>query len=358
MDTQIANPFSFMHCLKDWRVWLEQGIVTFANVKNDKSNDCQKFVEKYKNFNDVVQNRKEWMISEAKNSNLQPLIKSFRERLIEPLSSIKQKYWISSGDQTSFVNSLWRYPIELFNKKSVTLSDREIDVLCLAEQYGSKPKIELWQTGYLSFTGEKEGDLYKLNFPNEEVKSAFKETLLEWRQIFIPDDVVSLLREEDYAKFTEAILKYFKIEREGRIENHDYYKSTLFHMINAYVNNDERAFIEVNVSSDKHPKTFGRPDIIAKIKVNNEDTYIVFELKHYMSDTSGTATERKYLKLVRENIEVKAKRYISVDMIFNYTNLVNIIVHELKEGNEEPIVLFHWDEPKAKKKKITKKFKG
>jgi PAS domain-containing protein len=121
-------------------------------------------------------------------------------------------YWFASGTPTFLVNLLQQERYDLTKMEALEVSQStfttfEIDRL--------RPEALLFQTGYLTIK-DVQGPVYTLDYPNQEVKTAFAESLLYVVGAGIQDSASShvlrlarYLQREDLAAFFEAMQAIF-----------------------------------------------------------------------------------------------------------------------------------------------------
>jgi hypothetical protein len=163
-------------------------------------------------------------------------------RVYNPFSTLKAlweqqfgAYWFETGTPTFLVNLLKerQYPlpqIERFAAPETVFGTYDLDNL--------QPEALLFQTGYTTIKGV-EGRLYEFGYPNQEVKTAFLETLLfaftEADRRALGTHVVRLagyLRQEDFEAFFETVQAIFaSIPYTLNAKRDEAYFHTLFYLM-------------------------------------------------------------------------------------------------------------------------------
>jgi hypothetical protein len=163
-------------------------------------------------------------------------------RVYNPFSTLRalrelrlENYWFETGTPAFLVNLLKerRYPlpqIERLTAPETIFGTYDLDNL--------QPEALLFQTGYITITGV-EGRLYHFGYPNQEVKTAFLETLL---YTFAGENKRPLgthvarlaghLRREDFEAFFETIQAIFaSIPYTLNTQRDEAYFHTLFYLM-------------------------------------------------------------------------------------------------------------------------------
>ena len=99
-------------------------------------------------------------------------------------------YWFESGTPSFLIKTLQNQPLELANMVNGRMVNEWQFKNYDPDSRNMLPVV--YQSGYLTITGfDKESRLYKLDFPNKEVREGFLETLLG-KFITVPYDDVGL----------------------------------------------------------------------------------------------------------------------------------------------------------------------
>ena len=182
-------------------------------------------------------------------------------------------YWFESGTPSFLIKTLQNQPLELANMVNGRMVNERQFKNYDPDSRNMLPVV--YQSGYLTITGfDKESRLYKLDFPNKEVREGFLETLLG-KFITVPYDDVGLeisnltaaLRGRDIDKalsiIKAAIADLPTIVRKDICEN--YYESVthlMFRMTGFPVVSELQSVA-------------GRSDVV----VTTKDNVFIFELK-------------------------------------------------------------------------------
>lgn len=115
------------------------------------------------------------------------------------------EFWFDSGTPTFLVNKLvdLKYDVQRFTSDEYYVSCRKLSDYT---QDDNDPLPLLYQTGYLTIKGyDKEFDSIRLNYPNDEVKYAFLETLfpacVDSKDGYDPTDIRSFGKDIENADF-------------------------------------------------------------------------------------------------------------------------------------------------------------
>jgi hypothetical protein len=145
-----------------------------------------------------------------------------------------QNYWFATGTPTFLVNLLKekRYPLpelEGLEVSSSTFSSFDVDLLL--------PEALLFQTGYLTIQ-DVQGDLYTLNYPNQEVKTSFTEALIFATDAIDREASTHILRLSRYLQtenleaFFAAVMAVFaSIPYDIQTKRDEAYYHTLFYLM-------------------------------------------------------------------------------------------------------------------------------
>ncbi|WP_035256141.1 ATP-binding protein [Desulfatirhabdium butyrativorans] len=147
-----------------------------------------------------------------------------------------RNYWFETGTPTFLIRLLKSRQYDIRN-----LEDMQVDELAFSsyELDDLKPEALLVQTGYLTITGyNPESRLFRLSYPNFEVKNAFMRYLLD---AFCPGkmartaghlwDMIQSLRARDMDRFFKVLQGFFAgIPYDIQIRQERYYQ-TVFYLI-------------------------------------------------------------------------------------------------------------------------------
>eukprot|EP01022_Parablepharisma_sp_SALTPOND_P031278 TRINITY_DN792_c0_g1_i1.p1 TRINITY_DN792_c0_g1~~TRINITY_DN792_c0_g1_i1.p1 ORF type:complete len:330 (+),score=33.36 TRINITY_DN792_c0_g1_i1:1949-2938(+) len=270
-------------------------------------------------------------------------------KIVNHTARLKVKYyWYESGTSSAIVNSLANYPVELFEaeKEDIFLEEKYVNQGCSIEVYNEIPILQLFHGGYFTIDEYKEyadpatSELvcgYKLKLPNEEVKAAFRNDLLEHKMKIYSKGISDYLAQGRYEDFYIALQDLFR-DYQSINPNEDFYHCHVYHYIDYCKKPGELCETEQFVKKRREGVKGKRPDIIY---LQQEILYII-ELKHSpgsVLELKGTAEERKYLMEATKNSSViwqnfKMSKpenivYRSIDIAFNNTNIYQMAVYEL-----------------------------
>ena len=153
------------------------------------------------------------------------------------LNSLDEKsfknYWFETGTPTFLVNLLnetnWYFPkIENMMASESVFGSYDLNHL--------KPEALLFQTGYVTIKDVKER-LYIFDYPNQEVKTAFLETLFHSYTVGLRDSSLFLLlsghlQQEDYEAFFETMSAIFaSIPYDLETKRDEAYFHTVFYLM-------------------------------------------------------------------------------------------------------------------------------
>ena len=170
-------------------------------------------------------------------------------------------YWFETATPT--------FLIELIKTNQFDLSqitDYEVDksFFAAAEPERMKPASVMLQTGYLTIVDYKDG-LYRLDFPNYEVKQAFNQVIVEEYSGVDSSELRYLrilwesLNNNDLEKFFDTLKIFFANIPYGITLNHEKYYQSLFYAIFTLIGLNLQAEVQTNqgridcvIETDKH----------------------------------------------------------------------------------------------------------
>jgi hypothetical protein len=222
-----------------------------------------------------------------------------------------QHYWFATGTPTFLFGELerTRFDIAQFHE-GIEIPEAEINDY----QPGSiNPVPLLYQSGYLTITGyDRETRLYRLGFPNEEVRFGFLNNLYRH---FFPDTegmnglnvwtFIKAVRAGEPDVFLGQLRAFFaQIPYDLYFAKTEHYYQTIFYLVFTLLGQ----FAETEVRS-----ATGRADAVVKTK----DTVYVFEFK---VDTAGTAEDA--LRQIDEKgylvpFSAEGKRLVKAGVVFD-----------------------------------------
>ncbi len=185
-------------------------------------------------------------------------------------------YWFTSGTPTFLIEMLQKDGIDLLRLNNLWVKDSRFDA---PTEKLTDPIPVLYQSGYLTIKEyDKRRRLYRLSFPNEEVRQGFSESLVRYyaaNNLYDFDDIVlayadHMLAEENIEAFLPHLKTFYDKFPYTIINNNErHYQAvmfTIFAMLGADVKVEE-------VTPD------GRIDMVLK----TDKTIYIFELKYNRS---------------------------------------------------------------------------
>ena len=201
-------------------------------------------------------------------------------------------YWFTSGTPTFLIELLQKENIDMLHLDNIWARESRFDV---PTERITDPIPVLYQSGYLTIKGHnRKMHMYRLGFPNEEVRQGFSESLYRY---YAP----SMMGELD------AIVYQYrdKVEIEDNMEAFLPYLQSFYDKFPyTIINNNERhyqavmftifAMLGADVKAEE-PTPDGRIDLVLK----TEQTIYIFELKYNKSaDAAMNQIEKKdYAKI-------------------------------------------------------------
>ena len=173
-------------------------------------------------------------------------------------------YWFSTGTPTYLVELLKKSDFHLEEFSNLEVSQDELDSI---HQADINPIPVLFQSGYLTIKDvNKEFDLYRLDFPNEEVREGFVKFLLPYyvycrqsQQKTIVSKFVTALRSGDadtFMQLMQSLMAGTPYELIRELENH--YQNVMFiitKLMGFYVQAEYRTShgrIDLMIGTDKY----------------------------------------------------------------------------------------------------------
>lgn len=201
-------------------------------------------------------------------------------------------YWFTSGTPTFLIEMLQKDGIDLLKLNNLWVKDSRFDA---PTEKITDPIPVLYQSGYLTIKKyDKRRRLYRLSFPNEEVRQGFSETLVRYyaaNNLCAFDDIVlayadHMLVDEDMEAFLPYLKTFYDKFPYTIINNNErHYQAVMFTILSMLGANVE---VE-NATPD------GRIDMVMKTEKN----IYIFELKYNKSaDVAIKQIEQKdYAKI-------------------------------------------------------------
>ncbi|MEM7176040.1 MAG: AAA family ATPase, partial [Chlamydiota bacterium] len=223
-----------------------------------------------------------------------------------------ESYWYSTGTPSFLVDEVKKHPRAVIPLKGAralksTLSDiSKIDRISL-------PAL-MFQTGYLTICDySKEDKVYSLDFPNEEVRQAFFDSLLEEFTEINPVEVIDeakevrqLLESYDLKGFVAKINSHFaKIAYQVFAKAHEgFYQAVFFTFL-------EKSGI---ATITEMATNIGRIDLVSE----TENKVFIFELK--VDKEPENALIQAEAKKYRERFSESGKQILVMGINFNSTS--------------------------------------
>lgn len=236
---------------------------------------------------DILLEIKEWYNGYCFSEKCEPVFNPF-STLSYLKSGLAKGYWFSSGTPSFLIEQVKAHPLN-----AVELSGAKVkrsQLLDIQNLSSIDLRALMWQTGYLTISGyDNTTDLYELNFPNREVRSAFFDTLLQEFQASFPSDVVNhaekiraALQECNLKAFFKIINTYYsKIPYNLHIQAKEGFYHAVFLSLMEGMGFKTRAEESTSV---------GRIDLV----IETDDIVFIFELK--VDQNASTALEQAELK--------------------------------------------------------------
>jgi hypothetical protein len=248
----------------------------YIKLLADKENDNEKRI---KDKIEYWYNGYRFSDSKMKVYNLFSLLLLFKELNFK-------NYWFETGTPTFLINLIKEENYDLNN-----LEYEEVNELAFSnyeiEHLDVMPL--LFQTGYLTIKDyDKKNNLYKLYYPNYEVKQSFLRYLAAsysniktWHIDSYLLKIIKYLKENNLEKFFQTLHIFFSnINYELHIKSEKYYQ-TIFYVIFKLIGLQVEAEVSTNI---------GRIDVVIEL----EDKLYIFEFK--INDTPENA-----LKQIKDN---------------------------------------------------------
>ena len=182
-------------------------------------------------------------------------------------------YWFSSGTPTFLVELLQKKGLDMLQIDDLWASDKRFDV---PTEKITDPIPVLYQSGYLTIKEyDKQSRLYRLGFPNEEVRQGFSTSLFRY---YSPDGM---------GKYDALCRAYYDcVVRNGDMDAFLSHLKTFYDKFPyTLVNNNERHYQAVMYTifamlgtdiTPEQPTSDGRIDMVLK----TDDCIYIFELKY------------------------------------------------------------------------------
>lgn len=185
-------------------------------------------------------------------------------------------YWFSSGTPTFLIELLQQNDIDMLQLDDLWARDSRFDI---PTEDITDPIPVLYQSGYLTIKEyNKHLRMYRLGFPNEEVKQGFSESLYRYyapRQMGELDDIVLKYRElivwkNDIEAFMPYLQTFYDKFPYTIINNNERHYQAVMYTIFAMLGADIKA---------EQPTSDGRIDLV----LQTNQTIYIFELKYNKS---------------------------------------------------------------------------
>lgn len=211
-------------------------------------------------------------------------------------------YWFSSGTPTFLVELLQKKGYDMLQLDDIWASDKRFDV---PTEKISDPVPVLYQSGYLTIKEyDKKRRLYRLGFPNEEVRQGFSTSLFRY---YSPDGMGNydalcgayydcVVRDGDMSAFLPHLKTFYDKFPYTLINNNERHYQAVMYTIFALLGLD---------ITPEQPTSDGRIDMVLK----TEDCIYIFELK-YKKDAATAMTQIKNKKYASAFSDDKRKKML------------------------------------------------
>ena len=207
-------------------------------------------------------------------------------------------FWFDTGTPTFLIEQIKNNNYDLTQVTEISAND---SVLLSVEPERIKPTALLLQTGYITIKSFKDG-WYQFKYPNFEVESCFKRSILE-EFTSIQDeqtssyvhDIVAALKVGQISEVINRLKQFFaQIPYDIQIKQEHYYQ-TIFHTILTFIGFEIESEIRTNN---------GRIDSVVKTE---QFTYIIeFKLNHSAKIALNQIIDKQYhLKYLHQNTNIK-----------------------------------------------------
>ena len=201
-------------------------------------------------------------------------------------------YWFTSGTPTFLIELLQQNDIDMLQLDDLWARDSRFDV---PTEELTDPIPALYQSGYLTIKEyNKQLRMYRLGFPNEEVKQGFSESLYRYyapKQMGALDDIVLKYRElvewkNDMDSFMPYLQTFYDKFPYTIINNNERHYQAVMYTIFAMLGTDIKA---------EQPTSDGRIDLVLK----TSQAIYIFELKYNKSAKTAIRQidDKDYAKL-------------------------------------------------------------
>ena len=217
-------------------------------------------------------------------------------------------YWFTSGTPTFLIELLQRDGIDLLRLNNLWVKDSRFDA---PTEKLTDPIPVLYQSGYLTIKEyDKRRRLYRLSFPNKEVRQGFSESLVRYysgNNLSDFDDIVlayadHMLVEENIEAFLPHLKTFYDKFPYTIINNNErHYQAVMFTIF---------AMLGANVTVEQ-PTPDGRIDMVLK----TDKTIYIFELKYNKSaEVAMKQIEQKdYAKIFADD----GRRIVKIGLNFS-----------------------------------------
>jgi len=220
-------------------------------------------------------------------------------------------YWFESGTPTFLVDLIRERNFDITSIQNIEIGNDEIKSYDIT-------KLELipllFQTGYLTIKHVEGGEIYKLDYPNHEVKNGFSRNLLESvseEKIKTPIiyRIKKSLIEKDYNKFIDYIKSLFSnianinIPKDIREKEHFY--NTIFYLTFVLLSDNN-----LNVYSELLTSE-GRIDMVVETDSN------IFIIEFKCNQDADTAIEQIRDKNYADRFVIKNKKITLIGINFD-----------------------------------------
>ena len=200
-------------------------------------------------------------------------------------------YWFSSGTPTFLIELLQKDGLDMLRLNNLWIKDSRFDA---PTEKITDPIPVLYQSGYLTIKEyDKRRRLYRLSFPNEEVRQGFSESLVKYytaHNLSDFDNIVlayadHILVDEDIKAFLPHLKVFYDKFPYTIINNNErHYQAVMFTIF---------TMLGANIQVE-YPTTDGRIDLLLKTDKN----IYIFELKYNQSADAAISQieEKDYAK--------------------------------------------------------------
>jgi len=234
-----------------------------------------------------------------------------------------KNYWYETGTPTFLLNLLYEKQYDLSNLETLELFESSLGKF---EIENLSAEAVLFQTGYLTIKKKMDtprGILYKLHYPNLEVKNSLIDNLLKTyinknnnetdKKLL---EMEAQLETEDIHGFIENIKFIFSgIPNVLFVKKEAYYSSVIYTIL---------ALVGINAEFEQM-NNIGRLD--CAIKISDKVYIFEFKLNQPAADALKQIKDKKY----SEKYEKDLKKYlIGVELCDNLRNIKNYVVEKIE----------------------------